>query len=171
MSRTSLILRDAFLGQRRYDEFQGSLGIASNILANRLQSLCEAGVLEKLQYQSGPDRFEYRLSGSGLDFHKSLLTMIAWGDRWIFDRETAPPVELTHRLCAARLHPRLACATCGQEIDAPGVDYAYVRPQSLGPRGGAAARRRGGERCGGGTGRGGDWVEISDRVSSGLRPV
>lgn len=128
-----LILRDAFLGKRRYDEFQKELGIASNILSDRLQSLCDAGVLDKSIYQTGPERFEYHLSERGLDLYPSLLAMIAWGDAWIFGA-TQRPVELFHRSCEATMRPLLVCETCRVPLNPRDVDYAYVRPQKFAVR-------------------------------------
>lgn len=127
-----LILRDAFLGKRRYDQFQTDLGIASNILADRLQSLCEASILERRPYQTGPDRFEYRLTEQGLALYPSLLTMVAWGDKWIFG-DKPPPISLTHTVCGCRFTPSLNCESCGQPISAHDVEYEYARPQSAPP--------------------------------------
>ena len=77
-----LILRDAFYGVRRFDDFQRDLDIARNILTDRLQKLVAKGVLEKRQYEERPPRFEYRLSESGRDLVGVVLAMMRWGDRW-----------------------------------------------------------------------------------------
>jgi DNA-binding HxlR family transcriptional regulator len=76
-----LILRDALLGLSRFDEFQQSLEIAPNILARRLASLVEAGLLEKRQYQARPPRHEYVPTALGRDFRPVLLALLAWGNR------------------------------------------------------------------------------------------
>lgn len=78
---TILILRDAFFGLTRFDEFQKSLGIAPNMLARRLATLVEQGLLEKHQYQQKPPRFEYRLTARGRDFRPVLLALAEWGDK------------------------------------------------------------------------------------------
>src|SRR5579872_5351456 len=76
-----LILRDAFAGMTRFDEFQKSLGIAPNMLTRRLTALVEAGLLERHRYSEHPPRDEYRLTARGHDFRPVLLTMLAWGNR------------------------------------------------------------------------------------------
>jgi len=76
-----LILRDAFRGKTRFDQFQKSLGIAPNILSRRLRGLVEAGLLERVPYQRRPPRDEYRLTAVGQDFRPVLWAMLAWGNR------------------------------------------------------------------------------------------
>src|SRR3954470_4037235 len=76
-----LILRDAFAGMTRFDEFQKSLGIAPNMLTRRLNALVEAGMLERHRYSQHPRRDEYRLTARGHDFRPVLLAMLAWGNR------------------------------------------------------------------------------------------
>jgi DNA-binding HxlR family transcriptional regulator len=76
-----LILRDALAGLSRFDEFQQSLEIAPNILAKRLTSLVEAGLLERRQYQERPPRFEYVPTALGRDFRPVMLALVAWGNR------------------------------------------------------------------------------------------
>jgi len=76
---TLLILRDAFFGRKRFEEFQKSLGIARNILTSRLNRLVEEGILEKRPAEAG--RFEYVLTPKGLDLQPVLLAMTHWGDR------------------------------------------------------------------------------------------
>src|SRR5215218_9699954 len=78
---TILILRDAFLGIRRFDDFQRSLGIARNVLNARLQRLIDAGVLERRLYQERPLRYEYRLTQRGRDLWPALVSLMQWGDR------------------------------------------------------------------------------------------
>ena len=86
-----LILRDAFLGVRRFDDFQQDLGIARNILSERLERLVTAGILETRRYQEHPPRDDYVLTPKGKDLLDVLLTLWRWGDRW------APPPEEMHR--------------------------------------------------------------------------
>src|SRR5262245_22136939 len=76
-----LILRDAFYGLRRFDEFQESLGVPTNTLSRRLSELVRDGLLEKRLYQKGPARYEYVLTDRGRDFRPVLISMIAWGNR------------------------------------------------------------------------------------------
>jgi len=83
-SWSMLILRDAFYGMTRFDEFQKSLGIAPNILTRRLQDLVTDGMLQAVQYQQHPSRNEYQLTELGLDFRPVLLAMLDWGNRHFF---------------------------------------------------------------------------------------
>jgi DNA-binding HxlR family transcriptional regulator len=76
-----LILRDAFYGLTRFDEFQQSLGIAPNMLTRRLKVLVEAGLLERRRYQKRPPRYEYLLTERGYDFRPVLWTLLAFGNR------------------------------------------------------------------------------------------
>ncbi|WP_164162985.1 winged helix-turn-helix transcriptional regulator, partial [Stenotrophomonas maltophilia] len=76
-----LILRDAFLGLTRFDEFQKSLGIASNILARRLKHMTEIGLLERRPYSQRPPRYDYVLTARGRDFFPVVGAMLAWGNR------------------------------------------------------------------------------------------
>ena len=80
---TMLIVRDAFLGRRRFEEFQESLGIARNVLTDRLQKLVEAGVFKRVLYQERPERYEYRLTEMGRDLRVPLLALMQWGDRYL----------------------------------------------------------------------------------------
>jgi DNA-binding HxlR family transcriptional regulator len=76
-----LILRDAFLGLTRFDQFQKSLDIAPNILARRLHALVKAGLLERRNYSARPPRDEYVLTARGRDFRPVLWAILAWGNK------------------------------------------------------------------------------------------
>jgi DNA-binding HxlR family transcriptional regulator len=108
---TILIVRDAFLGVRRFDDFQRSLGIARNVLQGRLESLAENGILERVRYQERPERFEYRLTEKGLDLWPVVVSLLAWGDRHM--APDGPPVVLEHRDCGGRVNDRRICDSCG----------------------------------------------------------
>ena len=81
-----LILRDAFRGVRRFDELAADLGIARNLLADRLQKLVDHGILVKQPYQQRPVRYEYRLSAKGVDLSPALVALMRWGDKHVLDR-------------------------------------------------------------------------------------
>jgi len=114
---TLLILRDAFMGVRRFDDFQRSLGIARNVLNTRLQRLVEAGLLERRRYQERPERFEYRLTERGIDLWPAIVALMQWGDRHLAG-EAGPPVLITHRDCGGRIDDRRTCAACGAQVSA-----------------------------------------------------
>src|SRR5436309_15533180 len=94
---TILIIRDAFLGVRRFDDLQRSLGIARNVLQNRLERLVEHGILERVRYQERPERFEYRLTQKGLDLWPVLISLISLGDRHA--APDGPPATSDHPHC------------------------------------------------------------------------
>lgn len=118
---TLMILRDAFLKVRRFEDFQKSLGIARRVLTERLQKLVDAGVLKRVAYQGNPERFEYRLTAMGLDLHPVILSMVHWGDKY-FAGESGPPVLHTHKSCGHDFHSVLACSECGEAIGARDVE-------------------------------------------------
>lgn len=112
---TLLILRDVFLGLQRFDEMQRSLGIARNILADRLAVLVEEGVLERVPYQDRPVRHAYRLTAKGIDLQPVLTSLQVWGDKHD-PAPGGPPRRLVHATCAHTTRPKLACSHCGEVI-------------------------------------------------------
>jgi DNA-binding HxlR family transcriptional regulator len=111
---TLLILRDAFRGVRRFDDLCNDLGIARNILTDRLDKLVAHGILAKVPYQDRPVRHEYRLTDKGRDLSPALVALMRWGDRWAVDG--LPPTLLVHDACGAELEQLLRCPTCGVEV-------------------------------------------------------
>jgi DNA-binding HxlR family transcriptional regulator len=83
---TLLIIRDAFLGLRRFEEFQGCLGVARNVLSDRLGRLVSEGILERIRYQERPERFEYRLTDKGRELAVPVLALMQWGDRHLSEK-------------------------------------------------------------------------------------
>jgi DNA-binding HxlR family transcriptional regulator len=111
---TMVILRQAFLGARRFEDYQAPLEIARNMLTDRLRSLVEHGILERRLYHERPPRYEYRLTRKGLDLYPILVTMMEWGDR--YGGFAGPPMELRHH-CGDVTHPQLVCDCCGESLD------------------------------------------------------
>ena len=114
---TFLVLRDAFLGVRRFEDFQRRLGIARNVLTARLQTLVGHGILERRLYQDRPERYEYRLTDKGLELHPILVSLMRWGDKWAGVAD-APPMELMHKGCGHRSAPLMVCDHCGEPVHA-----------------------------------------------------
>jgi DNA-binding HxlR family transcriptional regulator len=112
---TLLILRDAFLGVRRFDDFQRSLGVARNVLNTRLQRLVEAGLLERRRYQERPPRHEYRLTPMGRDLWPALVALMQWGDQHLAGEHGAPLV-VAHKGCGGTVDDRRRCTTCGEAL-------------------------------------------------------
>ncbi|WP_315700874.1 MULTISPECIES: helix-turn-helix domain-containing protein [unclassified Bradyrhizobium] len=103
-----LILRDAFQGFTRFDEFQNSLGIASNILSRRLAHLTEAGLFERRLYNERPPRYEYILTAKGRDFFPVVVAMFAWGNKHLAPEGKS--VVLADRKTGRTLDPIVADA-------------------------------------------------------------
>lgn len=116
---TLLIVRDAFLGLSRFDEFQRSLGVASNVLAARLERLTEEGILAKTPYQERPERFRYTLTPKGRDLFPVIAALMAWGDRYV---SPVPPRLLTHRSDGGQVRLRVTCEACDAELDRSEID-------------------------------------------------
>jgi DNA-binding HxlR family transcriptional regulator len=129
---TMLVIREAFLGRRRFDELAERLGIARNVLTDRLKRLVEEGVLEKVPYQERPERFEYRLTAKGVDLWPVLVALLQYGDRHY--APDGPPMLLTHRGCGGELDDRRICERCGAALQpqdvqaAPGPSAAAPAP-------------------------------------------
>ncbi len=120
---TSHVIASAFMGRRRFNDFQTALGVAPNILSDRLSRLAELGVLRKALYQQRPERWEYRLTEAGRDLYPLIAALNQWGDRWLAT-EKGPPLITYHRPCGHRLEPRFTCDQCGQEVTAFNVTAA-----------------------------------------------
>jgi DNA-binding HxlR family transcriptional regulator len=118
---TMLVLREAFMRTRRFEDFQARTGAARPVLAERLKTLVDHGVLERRRYSDHPDRYEYRLTDKGRDLYPVIASLLSWGDRWMSDGPR-PPVELRHRDCGATMHPELACPACGEWVEARDVE-------------------------------------------------
>ncbi len=112
---TMLILRDAFLGTRRFDQFQKNLGITRHRLSERLGKLVEHGVLVKVPYCDRPLRHEYRLTRKGLALYPVLMSLARWGDEWM-DQGKGAPLEYVHQRCGGKSRPTLTCSECGDPL-------------------------------------------------------
>jgi DNA-binding HxlR family transcriptional regulator len=117
-----LLVRDAFLGVTRFDEFQQRLGISRNILDQRLNRLVETGVLAKIPYSEHPPRYDYRLTDKGRDLWPIITTMRQWGDEYA--APDGPPMLVTHRECGQVADAILTCSACGEPIGPRGVRAA-----------------------------------------------
>ncbi|WP_022976055.1 winged helix-turn-helix transcriptional regulator [Nevskia ramosa] len=113
---TILILRNAFLRTRRFDDFQAQLGITRHLLANRLAKLVKLGVMSKVAYQERPPRYEYRLTEMGRDWYSVQLALVAWGDKWLAGA-AGPPLEFVHQTCGHKFRPVTVCSECREPLD------------------------------------------------------
>lgn len=127
-----LIVRDAFMGVTRFEEFQRRLGISRNILQQRLSKLVDAGVLERVPYSEHPPRDDYRLTGKGRDLWPVLTAMRQWGDTYA--APDGPPVQIVHKGCDTVAEPELVCGACGERVGPR--DYRAVAGPGRVPLGG-----------------------------------
>lgn len=112
---TVLILRDAFQGVRRFDQFVDSLGIARNTLSDRLERLIAAGIMRTEPYQDHPVRYEYRLTDKGKDLFDVLMTLWAFGERW--NPPQAPGRQRAiHADCGHEADAVAHCGHCGERL-------------------------------------------------------
>jgi DNA-binding HxlR family transcriptional regulator len=116
-----LVLREAFLGTRRFEDFQQRTGAARNVLSDRLEKLVEHQVLERRPYQEKPTRYEYRLTEKGLDLYPVLMALVRWGDRWLDDGR-GRPIEHRHKACGRVMQMEAVCSECGEPLDPRAVE-------------------------------------------------
>jgi DNA-binding HxlR family transcriptional regulator len=102
-----LLLREAFYGTKRFDDFAHRVGISEPVAAARLKELVHVGLLEKRPYKEPGQRtrFEYHLTEMGVDFFPSLVALMQWGDRWL----GPAGVEMKHHDCGGSVQAQLRC--------------------------------------------------------------
>jgi DNA-binding HxlR family transcriptional regulator len=118
---TLMILRDVFLGIRRFEDFQARLGISRTITAERLKALTDEGVLKKVPYQDRPVRHEYRLTDKGLDLYPVIMAIVNFGDRH-YAGEAGPPLLHRHKACGCDFEPVMTCSECHAPVGARDVE-------------------------------------------------
>lgn len=114
---TLLIVREAFVGVRRFEQWQGALGVARNVLAARLKTLTAQGIFERQIYSTRPVRHEYLLTDKGRDLFPVLTAMLAFGDKHIYGPGREPQTY-THIECGRRFEARSVCGCCGKSVGA-----------------------------------------------------
>ena len=119
---TLMVLREAFMGVRRFTDMQRDLGVARNVLTDRLNFLVDKGILERRQYQERPVRYEYRLTDMGRGLQPALLTLMHWGDTYL--SPDGPPALVEHTDCGHVMTPTLVCNHCRGEITTRNVRLA-----------------------------------------------
>lgn len=108
-----LALREVFFGVHRFDQIARNTGASRDILATRLRTLVDAGVLERRQYEQHPPRHEYVLTDAGRALNSVLLALLSWGDRHV---TAGPPPMVWEHACGHELKPKTICAHCGEEV-------------------------------------------------------
>lgn len=111
---TLLIVRDALRGATRFEDFRRSLGVAHNVLSDRLARLTSDGILERRRYQTRPDRYDYHVTQKAIDLWPVVMSLLLWGDRYL--APDGPPLLTRHRGCGGQLTPRFTCTDCGASL-------------------------------------------------------
>ena len=118
---TLMILRDCFLGIRRFEDFERRLGISRSVIAERLKTLTDEGVLRRDAYQERPVRHEYRLTDKGLALHQVMMAIVHWGDVHYAD-DAGPPLIHRHKACGCDFTPVQICSECRETVGARDVE-------------------------------------------------
>jgi DNA-binding HxlR family transcriptional regulator len=113
---TPMVLREAFFGRRRFDEFQRALGVSRAVLAQRLARLTHEGLLAKERYEERPPRYEYALTDKGRAFFDVLAAMWRWGSDWMWEHGS-PPAELVDTESGKVVRPVVVDESTGRPID------------------------------------------------------
>ena len=115
---TPLVMREAFLGRRRFEEFREALGVPRAVLARRLERLIADGLMRKVAYAERPTRYEYRLTEKGRAFWGVLAAMWRWGSDWLWTGDESPPVRLVDPETGAEVRPLVVDEATGKPLDA-----------------------------------------------------
>ena len=110
---------------QRFDDIAVSIGIATNILSDRLRALTRMGLIERVPYRERPVRYEYHLSRKGRDIYKQTLAIHEWANRWLIE-SGREPLLLRHKPCDADLHGEVVCSACEQVLDPHDVAYQHL---------------------------------------------
>jgi len=121
---THLVVAALFFGLKRYDEIGTVIGIATNILADRLKLLVNAGIVIRKAYQDKPTRYEYMLTDKGRDLYGHTLMMHQWAEKWVVDSRDSP-LLLTHIPCGKPLHGIVVCSECSEELTLDSVNFDF----------------------------------------------
>jgi DNA-binding HxlR family transcriptional regulator len=124
---TPLVLREAFSGRRRFEDFQRSLEMPRAVLARRLGRLVAEGLLVKVPYAERPTRYEYRLTDKGRAFWDVLAAMWRWGSDWMWPDGNRPPVILVDPDTDAEIKPVVVDEATGKRLDVRRVRVARAR--------------------------------------------
>jgi DNA-binding HxlR family transcriptional regulator len=127
---TLMVLRELFLGVRRFEEIRGHTGMSPQLLARRLRELTADAIIARRIYQNRPKRFEFVLTEKGADLWPVIVALKRWGDRWAKLKFEKPLISLTHRACGNVVEPSLTCPDCGEPLDVRGVMAHMSKPMT-----------------------------------------
>ena len=162
---TMMVVRELFLGSRRFDEFLAQTGISPHLLSVRLRELEAAKIVERRAYQARPVRYEYRLTPKGVDLCDVITALREWGDRW-HEWPEGPPVKVRHTACGHLARAKSVCATCGEAMGPRDVDVVYSKPAREQRAQASASRPRSGRTAASESRRAGSAAGTARRKSS-----
>jgi DNA-binding HxlR family transcriptional regulator len=119
---TALVLAAEFFGLKRFDDIASAIGIATNILSDRLQLLVQSGILDRVPYRERPTRYEYHLSEKGRALYAQTMAIHDWANRWLIE-PGKEPLLLSHLPCGTPLQGETVCSECEQVLDPHDVSY------------------------------------------------
>ncbi len=114
---TPIVMREAFLGRRRFDDFQKALSLSRGILAKRLARLVDEGLLSRELYEERPPRYEYLLTDKGRAFYPVLAAMWRYGEDWLWPEGDQPTLQIFDSESGEEIHPRVVDERTGEPID------------------------------------------------------
>ncbi|WP_406649243.1 helix-turn-helix domain-containing protein [Aliisedimentitalea scapharcae] len=123
---TLLIVREMFLGTRRFDDFLRLTGMSSHLLSQRLKKLEAQEIIQRAPYSVRPPRHEYRLTEKGRDLWTLIIALKQWGDRWL--NAEVSPVLIVHKTCGQVVRPQMTCPDCGEPMDAHDAEARLSHP-------------------------------------------
>lgn len=138
---TLMVVRELFLGVRRFEEIRVHTGMSPQLLSRRLRELDDAGIVARRQYQDRPPRFEFVLTEKGLDLWPVVIALRGWGERWAKPARETPLLSLTHRTCKHAVEPVITCPDCGERLNARSVTAQMSKPMQI-DRGRRRARNK-----------------------------
>ncbi len=126
---TPIVMREAFLGRRRFDDFQKALLVSRAVLSKRLARLVDEGLLEKEEYEDRPKRYEYILTEKGRAFYPVLAAMWRFGEDWLWEEGAEPPLQIYDRKSGEPVVPRVVNEKTGVPIDVRQLRLGWRRPE------------------------------------------
>ena len=125
---TLMIVRELFLGNRRFEQIRTHTGMSPQLLTRRLLALDSAGIVAKRRYLDRPQRFEFALTEKGLDLWPVIIALRGWGERWAKSTRRSALITLTHRSCGHVMEPVLTCPDCGEHLNARSTIAQMSKP-------------------------------------------
>ncbi len=123
---TLLIIRNAFMRTRRFDDFQKQLGITRHLLTERLNRLVENNIFQKVLYQEAPKRYEYKLTDKGLALYPVIMAISQWGNQWLNEALQFQKLEYMHKSCGHVVQSTMSCKHCGEALHAKNMLPVYL---------------------------------------------